>query len=559
MSTLILWLVVTSIIGVHSQNLSVNTTQGLVAGVKAGDGDYYTFYGLRYGQPTSDENRFVAPKPAEPYPGEFHAVHKVTCVQPTAQGQLTGSEDCLALDIYTKNETAGKPVIVWLEGEGYLSSEKEISFRRLVVEDLVVVSVNYRVSIFGFLCLGVPEAPGNAGLKDVILALQWIKENIANFGGDPNNVVLLGHGSGAAIVDLITMSPLSQDLVHKAIAISGSTVAPWALSYDPVGSAELVASKLSYSGKTRSDLARLLKTTPTNLLFPALDIPFTNNTVLFAPCLENPDLPNGFLYDAPTDILKIGNFSHIPYLAAYTDREGTIRAAEYNDWLPRMQSNLTEFIQVDLEFGSEANKTDTVNSIREFYFQNNGSTSNNSNIDVEDYLDYHGDTVIRVSVLRGTKARAETSRANVYLLEFAYRGSTNDDWAYPHIPLNGVKHGGILEYLFDINMSVHGTNASTSLINHVVSFAKIGTPALSAVSSQQWQPVSNAAYNYWYFGGAINQPHSEEPRQNPHSQRMQFWNDLYDKYYRAPVRVSAASKYSIALPLIIFMTIVASF
>lgn len=381
---------------------------------------------------------------------------------------MKGVEDCLTLNVFTKNLTYPKPVLVWLEGEGYVSSDMTPSFKQLVERDLLVVSVNYRLSIFGFLCLGVPGAPGNAGLKDTILALKWIKENIANFGGDPNNVILLGHGSGAAMVDLITMSPLSEGLVHKAIALSGSALAPWAVAYDPIKYANIVAAKLAFNGKSPAKLAQALTNIDTDLLMPALDIELTNNSVLFAPCVEN-NLEGAFLTDAPIDLLRSGNYRHIPYLAGYTDREGTIRAGEASRWSQMMLENFAQFLQVDLAFKSEQNKTHTVNAIRNFYFANS-----TTNIDIEDYLDYHGDTTILVPSILGAQLRAATSKAEVRLFEFAYRGSTNADWAYPAVPLNGVKHGGILDYLFEINLTEQGTNAMRSLLTRFVQFAYTG-------------------------------------------------------------------------------------
>ncbi|KAM3960261.1 LOW QUALITY PROTEIN: bile salt-activated lipase-like [Aphomia sociella] len=424
--------------------------------------------------------------------------------------------------------------MVWLEGEGYLSTKMKNSFKTIVLQDIVVVALKHRVSIFGFLCLGVPEAPGNAGLKDVILGLHIaiLQKNIVSFGGDPNNVILLGHGSGAAMVDLITLSPQSKGLIHKAIALSGSALAPWAIAYDPIGYAGIVAKNLGYSGKSQVELAYKLKyKTELNVLISSLKTDFTNNTVLFAPCLENSALNGTFLTDAPINILRSGNFSHIPYLAGYTDRESTLRADEANEWIPKMKANLTQFIQVDLEFDTETNKSKTVNSISNFYF------GNSSNIDIEDYLDFHGDTSILVSVIRGAMARAETSKAEVRLFEFAYRGSTNAEWAYNNIPLNGVKHGGILEYLFEINMSEQSINAMTSLVSHFTTFARNGTPD-SVLFPGRWLPVSVHSFNYLYFGGNYSQPHVEEPRQNPHQRSMIFWNKLYDDHYEPPFHAS---------------------
>lgn len=333
--------------------------------------------------------------------------------------------------------------------------------------------MNFRLSVFGFLCLGVPDAPGNAGLKDVIQGLTWIKANIANFGGNPNNVILMGHGSGAAIVDIISLSPRSKDLLHKAIAISGSSLAPWAVAYDPVGYANILGIRLSYTNKNRQELARLLKSTDVTVLTTSLDdVKFTNNTPLFAPCIENPEILQNdtVLADAPINILRGGNYSHIPFIAAYTTREGTLRASEAvsNQWLEKMQANFSEFLPADLRL--DINRTRVAQNVSFFYFS--GSPINMATI--EDYLDFHGDTLVVVSMINAAWERALTSNTEVRLLEFAYRGTYNTDWPYNQIPLTGVKHGGILNYLFDFDLREGDRAVMYSLMTRFGRFALTG-------------------------------------------------------------------------------------
>ncbi|CAH2042103.1 unnamed protein product, partial [Iphiclides podalirius] len=525
------------------ENLSVNTTQGWIEGAVVPDGNYIAFYGVHYAGSVSGPNRFKAAPPPPTYPGVFHAIDStVICAQPTSRG-LVGVEDCLTLNIFTSNLTASQPVLVWLEGQEYTNTDTTLrSFKHFIDENIVVVSVNYRLSIFGFLCLGVQQAPGNAGLKDVVQALQWIRQNIAGFGGNPNNVVLFGHGSAAAMVDLITMSPSSETLVHKAIVQSGSALSPGAIAYNPISYAEALGTKLGYTDKTPEQLAELLTTTDLNVLVSALgEFEFLNNTALFAPCIENGvDVNNTFLSDAPINILRSGNYSHIPYLAGYTNREGTVRAqqAAYNQWLEKMQANFDDFIQVDLDIASNPNRTAIVSSIREYYFAQR-------NIDmetIEDYLDYHGDTMILVSVIRGAWERALTSRAEVRLFEFTYRGTYNSDWALPQIPLTGVRHGGVLNYLLNYDLTPSDVVVLQWIVRRYSAFIQTGSP--SYPNAVDWQPITASGFNYiLYSGGEVSPNISvayENPRTNPHQQRMTFWNDKYAGLYRAPEPVSSA-------------------
>ncbi|CAG5035982.1 unnamed protein product [Parnassius apollo] len=459
------------------ENPVVNTTQGQIQGYKVADENYYAFYGIHYAGSVSGGNRFKVAPPPPTYTGVFVAVNnEVICAQPTSRG-LIGVEDCLTLNIFTPNLTASQPVLVWIQGEEFTTSDPTIhSFKNFMNENIVVVKINYRLSIFGFLCLGVQQAPGNAGLKDVVQGLKWVKENIAGFGGDPNNIVLFGHGSGAAMVDLITLSPMAENLVHKAIVQSGSALSPGAIAYDPVGYAEALGKKLGYVDKTKEELANLLTTTDINELVSALTaFELFNNTALFSPCIENDvDKDNVFLKDAPINILRSGNYSHVPYIAGFTDKEGTIRAYEaaYNQWLDSMEGNFEDFIQVDLDLAStsQANKTALVNSIREFYF---GNKTINMEV-IENYLDYHGDTMILVSIARGVRERANTSTAEVRLYNFGYLGTYNSNWAFPEIPLTGVMHGGILNYLLNFDLKPNDVDTMQRIIQRYSTFIRTG-------------------------------------------------------------------------------------
>lgn len=414
---------------------------------------------------------FQGPVPPPRRANSFLAADtNVICAQPSSRG-LIGVEDCLTLDVHTKNTTTLKPVIVWLNSEEFTSSQIQMfSARKLCEEDVVFIKINYRLSIFGFLCLSVEEAPGNAGLKDVIQALKWIKANIANFGGDPNNVVLMGHASGAAIVDLLTISPQIDNLVHKAIALSGSGLAPWAVAYDPVGYAQLVGARLAYTGKTLKELAKHLVTTDINVLHIAInEFKFQNNTPIFAPCIENPKLKSNdtVLVEAPINVLRSGKYAQIPLIYGYTTREGTLRADEavFGGWLEGLQANFSNFLPVDLQLGK--NKTIVAESIRQFYF----SSSPVSMGTIEDYLDFEGDTLVVLSVIKGAKERALTSKSEVRLLEFGYVGTRNSDWIYNQIPLNGAKHGDFVNYLFDHDLRYIDEAVSRSIVKRFTGFA----------------------------------------------------------------------------------------
>ncbi|KAJ2948669.1 hypothetical protein O0L34_g7925 [Tuta absoluta] len=543
--------------------LQVNTSNGLVIGNNATDGNYYTFYGLHYGGNTAGANRFKSPTPAPSYPGDFHAHDSsIICAQPSDRG-IIGTEDCLTVDVFTNGTTPAKPVVVWLEGEEYTktsSSKVDIArtYARLVTEGLVVVRMNYRLSIFGFLCLGVPEAPGNAGLKDIVQGLKWIQQNIAAFGGDPNNVVLFGHGSGAAMADLMTMSPMATGLFHKVIAQSGSALAPWAVSYNPVQYAQAFGEKLGYTDRNNSQLANHLASSSLDLFVsPLMEFQFRNNTILFAPCVEKKDLnPNDtFLQDAPLNILRSGNYIHVPYIAGYTDKEGTMRAEQgailQPSWLELMQTNFTDFLPADLDLSN--NLTNVQKSIRDFYFEQRPIDINS----IQDFLAYQGDTLVLVSVIRGAKERAATSTSEVRLLEFAHIGTQNSDWPYHTVPLTGARHGIVLNYLLNQDLNQGDIPVMNALVRRFVSFMNTGTPVNPG--SQEWLPIRNDSLQYFLISGSSNaaqgiSPFSEESRTSPHTQKMTLWNDIYFKYYVAPQAVPASSVRYLGVTLVVLIS-----
>lgn len=127
--------------------------------------------------------------------------------------------------------------MVYIHGGQFLRGSNNVGPDYLLKEDIVLVSINYRLGLLGFLVLNDTSlnVPGNAGLKDQILALKWVKKNIKAFNGDPARITIFGISAGAVSIDFILLSPLAKNLFHGAIIQSGSVVNPWAIgTFDPV-------------------------------------------------------------------------------------------------------------------------------------------------------------------------------------------------------------------------------------------------------------------------------------------------------------------------------------
>uniref|UniRef100_A0A224YSN1 Carboxylic ester hydrolase n=1 Tax=Rhipicephalus zambeziensis TaxID=60191 RepID=A0A224YSN1_9ACAR len=220
------------------------TDSGNVSGVRSeiGGRKIDAFLGIPYAEPPVGELRFQKPRPAKAWNGTYPATQKPTpCKQlllPIFAGIMlnysSASEDCLYLNVWrpasaceTPQSCEGNlPVVVFVDGNVFQWADSSLFVNDpanfVALTDVVFVTLNYRVGIFGFLSLEDSDIPGNMGLWDQNLALKWVQANIKNFGGDPSNVTLSGQSAGAASVGLHAISPHSNNLFKRIVMQSGS-------------------------------------------------------------------------------------------------------------------------------------------------------------------------------------------------------------------------------------------------------------------------------------------------------------------------------------------------
>lgn len=339
----------------------IETALGRIQGVQE-DG-YAVFQGVPYAKPPVDDLRWVAPQPVEPWGNDVLVAEEPGPVAPQAQmpflDERESSEDCLYLNVWvpgTPEEGAGKPVIVFVHGGANLfgSGSEYLASRMAADEDVVVVTINYRMGIFGsFVFPGLPDG-GTFGLLDQVMALEWVRDHIEAFGGDPGNVTLMGQSWGGLCVSAHLVSPLSEGLFHRAVIQSGVALADfpagtmfglpaihslWATEDERTPVSQSVIEDLRID--ETKDIIGALRKVPTGLLnaFSALYVPYVWGT--------------RFLPEHPVDATLAGEIHPVPVLAGSTRDEARLMVTLSGGFLARMGED--EYLErLEDAFGDEA-------------------------------------------------------------------------------------------------------------------------------------------------------------------------------------------------------------
>lgn len=264
---------------------------------------------------------------------------------------FNGEEDCLYINIHTPklpndNQSNILPVLVYIHGGGFVSGSNSAMFfggDLLVEKDVIFVSIAYRVGVVGFLCLDTPEVPGNAGLRDQMVALSWIKRNIKSFNGDPNNVTAFGISAGSASVEYQMLSPLSKGLFNKAILSAGSCLNPWAFTKNSEKQNKKLLEKLGFENVQPEEVLKILQSVDVKSLVKAAneilgDEDICNGEIFaFIPVAEK--LFDGFepfINKSPLELLKSGEFNtDVTVITGFSTTEGSF----FKDCFPENMNN----------------------------------------------------------------------------------------------------------------------------------------------------------------------------------------------------------------------------
>jgi para-nitrobenzyl esterase len=419
----------------------VRTKAGVVAGAAEADGVVRSFLGVPFAAPPVGDLRWREPQPVAPWTG----VRKADAFGPRCvQGRIFDdmvfrdepSEDCLYLNVWTPARSAAEklPVMVWIHGGGFQAgsaSEPRQDGGRLAGKGVVVVGVNYRLGVFGFLAHPAltkesgRSASGNYGLMDQVAALRWVRDNIAAFGGDPGNVTIFGESAGSFAVSALVASPLARGLFHRAIGESGAYLGRHALEPRTLAQSEESGATLAASLGAAS-LADLRAKPADAVLQAALKF-----QPWFAPTIDTYVLPKD-----PNAIYAAGEQARVPLLAGSNADE--VRAGVV---LGKERPTAKSFAQqLRSRFGAAAD------ALLKVYPAGSDEEA------LESASALAGDTFLAFATWKWTDVHGRTAGAPVFRYSFDRKIPVAPDSRVEGKPATaadvGARHAGEIEYVF---------------------------------------------------------------------------------------------------------------
>ncbi|KAB0797812.1 hypothetical protein PPYR_08805 [Photinus pyralis] len=500
------------------------------------------FSGIPYAEPPIGELRFKPSVPLNQWSGTLNATQPhAVCPQfnyydKGNENPIAGSEDCLFLNVYTPQVPKDKwnnlsyPVLFYIHGGSLSVGSARYDWlgpELLLDKDLVLVTVNYRLGALGFLSTGDGSIPANNGLKDQVLALRWVKDSIARFGGDPQKVTICGNSAGAGSVHYLTLSPMTKGLINSAIIQSGAAI-PQASAIprnESIRYAQQFGDKLNCASGTSEDLLKCLQDrdlydiVKQQLTFSTWD----PTTGPFLPTIEK-NCADAFLCRNPFKLMQSTNILDIPIMVGMVSNEGMIvSAALSTEELDKMEETFQTLAFHDFNLESLA----LADSLRKFYF-------GNQTIGLKtrpEITDLYTDGWFLSGVDYLIQNHLAHRKQPIYLYYFDYMGSESYGSLYSDTSfICGPSHTDELLYLMSRNVAFprykptpsddEMTETMTSLW---FNFVRYGNPTPAYESEMRhWQRVVSNNLEYYHIKG----PRKLSMRSYLLSSRRYFWRNM---------------------------------
>ncbi|KAJ8733880.1 hypothetical protein PYW07_014431 [Mythimna separata] len=522
--------------------LEINTPQGPVRGRKYPGKELFAFYNIPYATAPTGVHKFKAPLPppnwTEPYDAvemNFVCPQNEQILKEFMPEKVLMNENCLVANVFVpRTAEENLSVIVYIHGGAFLIGygNRNKATQLMIKRDFIMVTFNYRLGVHGFLCLGTEDIPGNAGMKDQVAALRWVKKNIASFGGNPKDVTLAGSSSGAASIELLMLSKMAEGLFHRIIPESGGSLAAYVVQRDPLEIARYHAKKLNFHN-THSlfDLEEFYKKKSLQFLTSISHFNRTDSTFLFSPCVET-EIGRGhepFLSESPIKILEAGKYKKLPMLYGFTRMEGMLRIGYFDIWKHKMYQKFSDFLPADLKFYSEEERMEIARAIKNFYFRNRPVGDDN----VLGYIDFFTDLMVAYPILRAVQLHVKAGHKQIYLYEYSYPSEDK----VPHTNLRSTDHcaqsrawldnyDGKTEIYEDRNYQY-----IRKLVREIWhNFMKTGKPVPPGSPMPPWPPVGPDRSPHMVIGPGM------DLRGKLLERITNFWDKIYQSHYRDAIR-----------------------
>ncbi|ODM94769.1 Esterase E4 [Orchesella cincta] len=495
---------------------------------------FYSFKGIPYGK----SERFQAPVVADKWADVKDATAPATpCIQYSP----------FSREIFGEEEGKLHPVIVYLHG-GLNNDGDSESFepKYFMDEDVILVVPNFRLGVFGFLSTQDNVVQGNMGLRDQVLALKFVKENIEKFGGDSNRVTILGSGAGGEDAFLHTLSPPSKGLVDNVINMGGTTLSRIAFILDPVTEAKKFGTQVGCPVDSSDALVACLKGKPAKELLEKMTKlnPAALNIAEFAwfgPVVEKlmpgqteEDL---IVSDNPIKLMKDGKIvNKVPMIMGGNEHEGLniVTATLYKEkaLMEKLDKQWMDIAPELFVYKDTAKDKDVVSAkIREFYFKDKPINDET----FAKLYEIFNDRFMGFGLVISSQLYSKS--APVYLYYFAHVPETSGIKFFGVDKSFGMAHLDDLQFLFKLNLpgfkfpeitkESKEYELSQNLVKILSSFAENGKPTKVWGEGKEWKRMDAGDPSKWYKIGTETHFHTTAPEQ--FTPRIGFWIDIFNK------------------------------
>ncbi|KAJ2951245.1 hypothetical protein O0L34_g5646 [Tuta absoluta] len=529
----------------------VKVSQGILEGVEVDNeygGKIFKFKGIPYAEPPVGDLRFKAPRPIKPWQGVRNAKeHGPVCFQRDLMFEkhtkTQGSEDCLYLNVYSPNLKPNKPlpVMFFIHGGGFTSgSGNDYNYGPdyLVRHDVILVTINYRTEVLGFLCIDSEDVPGNAGMKDQVAALRWVKNNISYFGGDPDNITIFGESAGGASVTLHLVSPMTKGLFKRAIYQSGAGTCHWVVGLERREKAKALARSLGLDSDDNEELCKFLQSVPVNKLIN-IKAPITleeeaneNIRVNFGPCSEkkfgdNEVFFSGDIYDA----LRNGVHEGVDIIGGICKDEGYMVCGvgiDLDKLISQYETYLEVFAPREIAWNcSRKTIFEVGRKMKQFHTKGEKLSKETLN----NIMEYLSMDIFVYGITQWAKSISATNKT--YFYKFTCHSELNmipQMMNMTDLCVGKVVHADELAYIFTPNLTkVDKDSDAFKLINNMTTlwtnFAKFGNPTPDSSFGVQWLPYTTTEQNYLELGNKL------EASKKPYEEIVNFWESIFREYY----------------------------